>query len=145
MGRGGGCLFPILSKTDVSFDGRNSGTNQIVPVAVGIDSSSWVSGVLAVRLHAKNTWATSPARLHVKVQNIMLVPEEPDVVYLASGDVSSVAFVQGTDSAPLLKVAAFAAPIGPMLRVILEWEQGATAASAAQTASISVDLVGRPA
>jgi hypothetical protein len=134
-------LLSLLSKTEVTFDGRAS-TNQIIPVAVGIDSSSWVSAVVLAKLHAKAGWQTG-AQLNARVQNCMLVPEEPDVVYLASGTIGSVGFLD-TEAAPLLKLAQLATPIGPMLRVYLEWTQAAVAA-AGQTASISIDIVGRPA
>lgn len=147
IGRGNGYLVPILGKTEVAYDGRG-GTSppvlQDVPVAVGVDSSEWVSGALIVKLHAKNTWSTT-ATLRVLVQNIMLVPEEPDVVYLSSATpVAQVDFVN-TDVAPALKLTAFSGVIGPMFRVLLRWEQGATALTGPQTASVSIDLVGRPA
>ncbi|MBL9021982.1 MAG: hypothetical protein JNL21_07260 [Myxococcales bacterium] len=145
IGRSNGYLQTILSKTDTSWDGR-LGAFQEIPVATGVDSSAWVSGVLLAKLHAKNAWANTSTKLIVQVKNIMLVPEEPDVVYVSSATpVASVEFVQGTDNAPALKLAQFTGPIGPMLQVILRWEQGSTAAGAAQTASVSVDLVGRPA
>ncbi len=149
IGRSNGYLHSILSKTNVSFDGRNPGvgiTTQDIPVAQGIDSSSWVSGLVAVRLHERNTWANG-ASLKIVVQNIMLVPEEPDVVYVATAaDVATVSFTNvGTDNPPILRLTQFAAPIGPMLRVLIRWEQGTTVQAGAQTAAISVDLVGRPA
>jgi len=147
VGRSNGYLVPIMSKTDLSFDGRAIASPnglQDIPIAVGIDSSSWVSAVLLVKLHQKGTWATNGI-LRVLAQNIMLVPEEPDVVYLSTAAAAAeVTFVFG-DAAPALKLTPFTGVIGPMLRVLLRWEQGTVAAGAAQTASISVDLVGRPA
>lgn len=144
--RGNANLVPVIPKTDFSFDGRSS-TLQDVPLATGIDSSSWVSAVLAVRIHAKGTFSAT-GKAVIMVQNIMLVPEEPDVVYVAPTDltggnltISSAA----ADAAGVLKVLALTGPIGPMLRVLLRFDQGATAAGAAQTFTMSVDLVGRQA
>lgn len=144
-GRANGYLIPVLGKTEVSFDGRNAASvYQDIPIAVGIDSSEFVSAVLLAKLHTKNTWSGT-AFLRILAQNIMLVPEEPDVVYVSSGTAAAeVNFVLG-DSAPALKLTQFSGVIGPMLRILLRWEQGTTTLSAAQTASISIDLVGRPA
>ena len=75
----------------------------------------------------------------------MLVPEEPDVVYLSTATAVAEVFFNNSDVAPLLKLTAFAGVIGPMLRILLRWEQGTNAWTGTQTASISIDLVGRPA
>ena len=143
--RGNGYHIPILGKTEVSFDGRNAASVfQDIPIAVGIDSSEFVSAVLVAKLHTKNTWSTS-AFLRILAQNIMISPDEPDVVFVAGGTApAEVSFVNG-DTAPALKLTQFTGVIGPMLRILLRWEQGLTVASGAQTASVSVDLVGRPA
>ncbi len=142
--RGNGYLVPILPKTDFAFDGR-LGTapvgNQDVPVAVGVDSSSWVSGILAVRLHARNAWLAGNV-LSVIVDNIMLAPEEPDVVFAASPSLATVTFNNG-DNAPLLKTATLTG-MGPMLRVMVRWHPGSANAFSA-TMAIGIDLVGRPA
>lgn len=152
--RGNGYLVPVIPKTDFSFDGRNAaGVIQDVPVGTGFDSSSWVSGVLSVRLHAKNTWSAT-VTLNVYVDNIMLVPEEPDVVFAASYNSTTTGGLVGTpvatasftnaDAAPALKIVTLTG-IGPMLRVRVNWVQGTTAAAAPQTVSLGIDLVGRPA
>lgn len=145
IGRGNGYHIPILGKTDVSFDGRNAASvYQDIPIAVGIDSSEFVSAVLIGKLHTKNTWSGT-AFLRIIAQNIMISPDEPDVVFVAGGTApAEVNFVNG-DAAPALKLTQFTGVIGPMLRILLRWEQGTAVWSAAQTASISVDLVGRPA
>jgi len=145
IGRGNGYLIPILGKTEVAFEGRvAAGVFQDIPLAVGIDSSEFVSGLLLAKLHAKNTWSTS-AVLRLWAQNIMLVPEEPDVVYLSSAAAVAEVTFNNSSVAPALGLTAFTGVIGPMLRVFLRWDQGATAWTGTQTASISVDLVGRPA
>ena len=57
--RDNGYFVPILPKTDFTFDGRvnTPAAAQEFPVAVGIDSSAWVSAVLLVRVHAKAAWS----------------------------------------------------------------------------------------
>ncbi|MBK8937625.1 MAG: hypothetical protein IPM79_08255 [Polyangiaceae bacterium] len=58
------------------------------------------------------------------VDNVMIVPEEPDVVFASASPIATVSFVQGSDNAPALKLAVLSAPIGPMLRVTVRWVQG---------------------
>ena len=147
VGRGGnGYLVNVIPKTDFSFDGRApGGTDQDVPIAVGIDSSAWVSGVILVRVHSKNLWSGT-ASLSVLVQNIMIVPEEPDVVFVSTTNLvsSAISITNLTvPAAPALFVSALAT-MGPQLRVLVRFAQGATAGTA-QTIAIGVDLVGRPA
>lgn len=137
--RGNGYLVPIIPKTDFLFDGK-TGQSQTIPLAVGIDASAWVSGALIVRVHARAT-SWSSATLAVNVENILLVPEEPDVVFAASAAVASATNIQSL-SAGGLSVVAFSAPIGPMLRVRIVQ---ANSANENNSISIGVDLVGRPA
>lgn len=140
---GNGYVVPIIPRTDYSFDGRASGTTQDVPLAVGIDSSAWVSGALIVRIHARNTW-TGTTTLSALVENIMLAPEEPDVVFAVTSSTVASSTVLGSTTPPGLIVVAFTPPIGPMLRVRLNYAVS-VAQSAANTISLAVDLVGRPA
>lgn len=98
-------------------------------------------------MHSKSGFSATAAA-NVIVENCSLVPEEPDVVYLppsASPKVATSSAINQGSAAPVLDVVAFAAPIGSMVRVILRWAQGGTAAGAAQNLSISVDLILRPA
>ena len=74
----------------------------------------------------------------------MLVPEEPDVVFAVTSPVVASSTALGSTTPPGLLVVAFASPIGPMLRVRLNYAVS-VAQSAANTISIGVDLVGRPA
>lgn len=142
-GRGNGYVVPVIPKSDFSFDSHAAGASQDIPLAVGIDSSAWVSGVLLVRVHAKATWSGT-TNLAVLVENIQIVPEEPDVIFAVSGaPVATVNIVSGT-LAQSLNVAAFGAPIGNMLRVRISYTCTVAQASA-NTVSLGVDLVGRPA
>ncbi len=146
MSRGNGYLASVIAKSDYQFDGRLGSTQDIV-LAAGIDTSACVTGVLQTRVHSKSAF-TATAIANIIVQNASLVAEEPDVVYLPATGVTPVATstnITSTSAAPVLDVVAFAAPIGSMVRVILRWTQGATAAAAVQNLSVSVDLVLRPA
>ena len=139
-------LIPIIDKTDFSFDGRTSGSTQSVPLAIGVDSSLWVSGVLVVRLHTKGTWpAGSSGSATVTVESIGLVPEDPSVVFVASPAVVTSSAIVLATTAPFLDVTALTAPIGSLLQVRLLWSQGAGAGTGVHAFSISVALVGRPA
>jgi len=141
--RGNGYLVPILAKTDFSFDGRPAQTQEF-PVAIGVDSSSWVSGALVVRVHSRNTWSGTTPILRVHVDNIMLTPEEPDVVF-AAGTVAVTTDITGSaPAAPGLVVIAFTPPIGPMLRVRLTYTVAANQ-TGPNNIAVGIDLVGRPA
>lgn len=144
-GAGNGYVIPIIPKTDFSFDGRVS-VDQDIPVAVGVDTSAFVTGVLAVRLHSRGAAWTGTAKLSVMVQNIMLTPEEPDVVFLAPADLVPALSNTITSSTAIgtLFISSLLA-MGPMVRVVVRFNQGATAAGGPQTIAIGVDLVGRPA
>ena len=146
MARGNGFVVPILPKTDFSFDGRVS-VDQDVPVAVGVDTSGFVSGVLAVRLHSRGALWTSTAKLSVLVQNIMLTEEEPDVVFISATNlVTTPIDILLSTPVPTLFISPLST-MGPLVRVLVRFNQGATALTGVQTApiAIGIDLVGRPA
>ncbi len=136
--RGNGYLVPIIPKTDFLLDPRS--TQQAIPLAVGVDSSQWVSGALVVRIHARGTWNGSTAT--VAVENIMLVPEEPDVVFASTATAVATTTDLGVAAVGSLLVVAFTGAIGPMLSVRLLTSGAATAQN---SIAIGVDLVGRPA
>ena len=146
--RRGGELVEVLSKTDFSFDGRDSGSDQVVPLAVGIDTSGWKSGVLAVRLHAIGTWSASATAI-IEPYNVSLVPEDPSIVYTGAlltgpGGVGTAEVrIINTIAAGALVMKEFGSAVGHQLMVRLVWNQGPTPAVGAQTFSISCDLVGR--
>jgi hypothetical protein len=142
VGRGNGYVVPVIAKTDFSLDARAGGGVQDIPLATGIDSSSWVSAVLAVRVHAHNTW-TGTVSLNVFVDNIALVAEEPDVVFVGSQP-AVINYTQSIAAAPFLSLASLTTPIGSLLRVRLSYSASA-AQSGANTISLGIDLIGRPA
>ena len=147
--RDNGYFVPVLPKTDFVFDGRVNSpvAAQEFPVAVGIDSSSWVSAVLLVRVHAKLPTWLGVSSLTVNVDNIMLVPEEPDVIF-APNPLAPIATSPNLGLTTVLPgslyVVNFTAPIGPQLRVRLSYLT-TTAGASANTISLGIDLVGRPA
>jgi len=144
--RGNGYLVPIIAKTDFSFDGRTGGSIQEIPLAVGVDSSDWVSGALIVRIHSRGAWSGGTQDLRILVDNITLAPEEPDVIFGGSS-VALVGPITGGSplTAPALLLASFSAPIGPMLRVRLTYSTAGAAQTGANTIALGVDLIGRPA
>jgi hypothetical protein len=142
QGGGDGFFVPVLSKTDFSFDGRASGTQQAVKLAVGIDTVPWVSGVLVVRLHTKNTWSAT-ATMSVQVANVSLVPEDPSVLFASTSALATASFTNAS-TAPSLNVQTIPSGFAAMVQVALTWDQGATAGTSQQF-SISLDLIGRPA
>lgn len=130
-----------VPKFSSSFDGRAS-TSQEIPLTAPFPTESWASAAISVRLHEKANFITGASAV-VVVQNAVQVPDEPSVIYAA--DLTTVTIVSG-DAAPKLYTAAIAAPIGPMLRLLLRWTQPATPAqTSASTFAISIDLVGRTA
>jgi hypothetical protein len=140
-----GQLVQVIPKRDFSFDGRAaSGVVQDAPLAEGIDAAGFASGALVVRLHAKNTWA-STALVEIIVQSMSPAAEEPQTLFVKTDTAVATATIRQSDSpaVPGLYVVNFASPIAGALRVLLRFTQGTTAATAAQTFSLGVDLVGR--
>jgi hypothetical protein len=129
-----------VPKFSSSFDGRVS-TTQDIPLTAPFPTESWASAAISVRLHDKANFSATASAL-VVVQNAVQVPDEPSIIYAA--DLTTVTIASG-DAAPKLYTAAVASPIGPMLRLVLRWTQGATAQGSVATFAISIDLVGRTA
>lgn len=96
-----------------------------------------MTGVISVRLHEKS-WTTGTASPTIVVQNVVQTPDDPSVIYAA--DLTTVQILVA-DAAPKLYTSALGSPIGPMLRLLLRWDQGATVAAC--TFAISIDVVGR--
>lgn len=140
-------VVPVIAKTDFSFDGRSGSGNMDTVLAQGIDASAWVSGILAVRVFAKNTWGSASARLDIIVQNVQIEPDQPDIVFVSPSStlVADQPFADSGVTVPSLNVLQLVGPIGPQLRVVARWNQGANAGTGAQTMTLAVDLFGRPA
>ena len=136
-----GQLVQVIPETDYSFDGRINAIQEVGIGAAYIDSVDWATGVLAVRLHTKPAW-TGTGQVKVLVRNAMYAPEEPHTLFVVTTAIATVTILNG-DAAPQLYVQALSTPIAPMVKVILRWEQGATAPSSPCAFSIGVDLVGR--
>jgi hypothetical protein len=136
----------VTRKTEFSFDGR-AGSVQTVILNERIPTPGVVSGVLAVRIH-NHSGLTNTALAKIQVINQAVSRDDPGVLLVQStaggAEVASVTITQAT-AQPDLLVDPLTAPIASMVRVLLEWSQGATPAADAQKIVIGVDLVGRAA
>lgn len=133
-------VVQVVPEIDVVFDGRADST-QSIPLRTRIPTTDWRSGVLSVRLHAKSTWASSAVTAAIIVRNVVYTPDDPSTAFSGS-DIATVTLSNGSTVGSVTTDAMDDAPIGPMVSVYLVLTQGATA-TAQQTLSISVDLVGR--
>lgn len=134
----------LVHETTFGWAGRAHSV-QLVTLVRRIDSASFATGCLSVRVHSKTSWS-STAVLRVILQNVAPTPDDPSKPFPGS-NVATVN-VPSAATAPLLFTAELDdAPLGPWLRLFLRWEQGATDAGAGvrQDVSLSVDLLGRPA
>ena len=125
-----------IPRTTYNFSGAASSV-QDVPLTDPFWTHTWASCVLSVRLHAKSSFPTS-STAQVVVQNALRVDDEPNVIYAA--DLGNVT-VATADAAPKLYTLGFSSDIGPMLRLLLRWNQGSTSAV---NFALSIDLLGRP-
>ncbi len=142
-------VVSIVRRQLYSFDGRIASTQTAV-LAKGIDTSWWRSGVLAVVLHAKGAWTTSTgaatnATLIIKARAVRLDEDAPEVNFQNQTEllVAQVGPIVSSTSAPRYLLANFNAPWSQELQVDLELKQGSLAAGGAQTATLSIHLVGR--
>lgn len=142
-------IVPIARRLELSFDGRASGTQQVVPIAYGVDVSPWVSGTFVFILHARNAWLTSggantTALVNVVVESVSLDPDAPESQFIdTSRQVAASPTITATTGAPLYVSSAFTTPFGPQLRVTARFSQGISPAGGPQTLAVSIFLVGR--
>ncbi len=138
-----GQLIEVIPKTEYKFDGRASNTQEII-LRERIPTVGFASGVLLVRVHSTaNIAAGATAKIEVLSQNESRF--DPGTFFIqgrgAGAEIASVT-IDSSTSTPILLQDQFSTPIGPMVRVLLEWTQG-EAVAADQTIVIGVDLVGR--
>src|SRR5262245_51731785 len=105
-----------------------------------------VSGHLEVRVHARGTFASANVQANVKVYPQSLSAEDPGVFFVGP---TALATCSITTTAPATVPGLLTSPFAgtqltSAVKVVLEFVQGATAASAAQTFSISADITARP-
>lgn len=130
----------VIPKTDFQLAGATgAGVFELLPLAVGIDSTDWVSAILEVRVHTKSSW-TGTQTLAVVVDNIALVPEEPQTLFVATASPASLDIT--SLAAGGFNVAQLTTPIGSLLRVALKLTTTA-APSSINAIALSVNLVGR--
>lgn len=136
-----GKVVNIIPRSSFSF---SSPANFVSSFAIGpraIATPDWASGVLIVRLHAKN-FASSSALARVQVANVSISPDDPNVLFsVPPPAVVAEATIANADTAPRLYALQFTAPIGMMLAVAATYSQGATLGACSW--EMSVDLVGR--
>jgi len=142
-------VIPVARRLDLAFDGRASGSQQRVPLAVGIDVTEWVSGNMLFILHARNAWLTSgggatSAQVRFEAESVALDPDDPSTEYIdTSRTVAQSPIVLASTVAPLCALDEIEAPFGPRLRVFASFTQGAAAAAGPQRLSVSIYLTGR--
>ena len=76
--QGGAYLVEVCPRTEYTFGFNATTPATFLPIAQGIPSYDWTSGVLVVRLHAV-TWATST--FVVEVRNVSITPDDPSIVF----------------------------------------------------------------
>lgn len=126
----------VVSSLDVEFD-PNFPTSQIIPLAVGIDSSRWATAQLVVLLHRQKSWSAT-SQMRITLWQIALTPEDPSEIF-RGGD-EKVIKLYATTVPPALEVETFS-PGAAQLAVELKWEQFEESTET-QFATISVYLVG---
>lgn len=137
-----GQLIPIIPKTSYDFDGRAS-TTQVVVLKDRIPTTDFASGVLVVRAYPESG-LSSTAAANVKVYNVSESPEDKGTFFVGTTALATAGPIDDDTDAATLFTDDLAAPIGPMIRVTLEFAQGATEATT-QTVTLAVDFVGREA
>lgn len=129
----------ILAMTDLAFDGRADST-QVIPLAVGVDSSRWTSATLVVLLKSTYKWSGT-ATLYVQVEGCALDPSDPRVVF--EGAIWARVSWDASTTPPDLRAETVSAPLPGALAVKLLWVQGSEEADTLQLATLAVYLVGR--
>jgi len=139
--RAGAAHLEIIRETTFTFDGR-AGSTQRVVLADRIDICSYEALLLALRLHAKNSWPSS-ATATLAVHNANVEPTDPGVHFAESLALASVT-VGSSTSAPHLvyTVTSSLDAVASRAQLVLSWSQGADTGSA-QTITFSADLLGR--
>lgn len=138
LGTGGQELLPL---TKLSFNGVLGATAVEQVLVPRIDSSRWVSGAFYVRYHSK-AWASTTPSFVVALQNVFYTPEEPQTVFSGS-DIATTSVIDNSVTPPFAANVSLSSGIGPQVRLVIRWTQGATAGLC--TIGLSVGVVGRSA
>jgi hypothetical protein len=129
----------VVRMQSFSLDTRSDQT-QDWPIAVGIDATSWASAVLVVIVHRIGAWE-SDTRLQIVVDPIDLDPDDPKQIFL--GPTVGSVVLSASSKPETCHAANLAAPWGKYLRVALRPEQRTIEATAEQTCTLTVLLIGR--
>ena len=133
----------IIPRTEYVFHGSTVGgppPPTHIPLLTRVDSSAWVSAVLLVRLHAK-TFPSATSSALVDVVNEAYTPEDPAAAFYSDIPRASATIPNGATAATLY-VSSLTSPIGPMVRVVLQFYQGGTNAGLSRL-TLSAVLIGR--
>lgn len=124
------------------FDGA-AGSTQVVPLVQCIDATTWSSFTLTVRLYDQDAWSPT-VLMQVIVENVSIDQSEPQTTFVGASWPGESRKFDYADVTPMLDVTdSFSSvPVGPMLRISLRWDQGATTGGP-QTVTLGVDLLGR--
>ncbi len=134
-GVSGGFVIPVLDKNQFTFTGQASGATIDINVAQNIDSTQWVVGTLFTRVYAQATYS-STANVVVWVVNSFIGSDDPATIFspatVSSTFVAKSSAITSSTAAGILDVQPLnQQPMGPFLRVFVEYSQGATAMAAA--------------
>lgn len=132
-------VVDVAKRLDIIFDARVF-SEQLVPLATGIDTREWASGVLVVTLHQRNEWPPDTT-LDIAVEVIDVVPEDPEPVFV--GPVAANVNIQEDDPLSSYVQLENLVSLGARARVLARWSIRADEAIEPQRISVSVQLVGR--
>jgi hypothetical protein len=127
----------LLPRTDYSFDVRANQSQEII-LATAIDVSPFSESLLVVREHEKSGWAAGVFGL-VLVRSVSVLPEEPDVVF--RGPPVTALALHAASTSPVGTTLVVPSGAGPMVEIVLQWQQGSVEAAGPQLLSLSVDLI----
>lgn len=137
-----GTIIRVLPRTDFPYyqqtglaQGQTTGE---VVIATNVDLSMYREATLIARLHPSTNWA-SGANVTIRARASAATPEDPGLTFrISSATLGSLSFVQGTDSAPALKLAALTANAGGAMDITLQAQQGGS--NATMIVGLSIDL-----
>jgi hypothetical protein len=129
--------FEVIPRSDFSFNAAASSTTEI-PIAVRVDITACVSGILVVRLHAKS-FASTTAQTVVAAQAISYSEDEPTLLFMASFPTFALITIANADAPPRLHSSGFNKPASNMARVVVQHLQGLSTGIC--TLTLSAELV----
>ncbi len=139
-GTGAGAVVRVCPRTSFSLPSNANGIVATWVLAKYIDTSYWVSAILVVKVHLSNL--AGGQLLDFLVYNASYSEEDPAQDFVGTSSLIPTTRLS-TSTSPQLIVGAFSSAAAEQVRVVVQGTQ--TAGGAAMSATISVDLIGRPA